>query len=440
MIAPDTRGPASLTGVVAVVVLVVVIAGGVIFARLAEPSSPGRHRGTPPTPAGEPAPGGATGSEAQRALAGTRALITLERAVRTGRRDIFDRVYAAAPSADGDAATASAGVDDAATGADVFTSLARLPLSTYSMRYVDEVAHRGDTWRADVVVHWGLRRVDHRSVTSQVKVTFTEGQDRTRIEALEPARDEHAPVWLLGRLDVVHVGPALVLSMQRPLTDTVAAQARHAVRDVRHVLRGWDGGLVVVLPETTDQLEEMLDADEGAYDSIAAVTASADGSGDPTAPVRVVLNPPVFTALGPLAGQVVLSHEATHAATGATFRDMPLWLVEGFADYVALARDPVPLDVAAGQIMDEVRQDGPPEALPDEDDFSTSAHGLGASYEAAWLACRLVAEEHGQRGLLRFYRAIARDGDSDEAFTRILGTSEAAFTEDWRAYLRELAG
>jgi hypothetical protein len=195
----------------------------------------------------------------------------------------------------------------------------------------------------------------------------------------------------------------------------------------------------VVLPQTTEQLEGMLASAPEAYDSIAAVTASADGSGDPAAPVRVVLNPAVFTTLGPIAGQVVLSHEATHAATGATFRDMPLWLVEGFGDYVALAREPVPVQVAAGQALQRVRRSGPPEQLPTEGDFSTSAHGLGASYEAAWLACRLIAAHYGEDALLRFYEAVSRGDQVTTAFREELGTSKAQFTADWRAYLRRLA-
>ena len=31
-----------------------------------------------------------------------------------------------------------------------------------------------------------------------------------------------------------------------------------------------------------------------------------------------------------------MSHEATHVATDATFASMPTWLLEGFADFVAL--------------------------------------------------------------------------------------------------------
>ncbi|HEX2176969.1 MAG TPA: hypothetical protein VHG70_13755 [Nocardioidaceae bacterium] len=425
----DTRGSAPLTGLVAVAVLIAVVVGGVLLTQFGTDSTAppdDNGQGSPATPASRPAAGGGAPSEAQRVLAGTRALLALERAVRAEREDLFRRVFAVGASAD--------------AGADLFTSLRRLPLSTYSMRYIGEVSHRGSTWRADVAVQWGLRRVDRRAITSEVEVTFTGNGPSARVVAIAPADDEHAPVWLLGRLEVERVGPALVLSLQPPLTDGVVAQTRRAVSDVQGVLDGWNGELVVVLPETTEQLEQLLAAEEGTYDSIAAVTASADGSGDPTAPVRVVLNPPVFTTLGPIAGQVVLSHETTHAATGATFRDMPLWLVEGFGDYVALAGEPVPVDVAAGQALKRVRRSGPPDALPAQEDFATSSHGLGASYEAAWLACRLIAEQYGEDRLLRFYQEVSRSGDVERAFASVLDSSEEQFTAQWRDYLRELAG
>jgi hypothetical protein len=412
-------------------VLVAVIAGGVLLTTFTGDPTSGAG-GEQKTPATSPASRGAGGeglSESQRALAATRTLIDLEQGVRTEQEDVFDRAFAVDP-------------ESAKARDDIFTSLTRLPLSTYSLRYIGEVSHREGIWVADVAVQWGLRGVDRRAVTNEIKVTFTDDGpgDGARVVSMEAGSEEQAPVWLLGRLEAQQVGPALVLSLQPPLTEGVADQTRRAVRDVRRVLTGWDGGLVVVLPETTAQLEELLAADEGAYDSIAAVTASADGRSDPTAPVRVVLNPPVFLGLGPIAGQVVLSHEATHAATGATYRDMPLWLVEGFGDYVALTGEPVPLETAAGQALETVREEGPPDELPTEGDFSTEAHGLGASYEAAWLACRLIAQEYGHDSLLRFYRVVSRTGDVDAAFERVLGTTEEDFTEDWQDYLEELAG
>jgi len=136
----------------------------------------------------------------------------------------------------------------------------------------------------------------------------------------------------------------------------------------------------------------------------------------------------------------VLSHEATHDATGvASNTTLPPWLLEGFADYVALHHVNLPVTVTASQILAEVREDGPPAHLPGKAEFDTANTALGASYESAWLACRLIGEKYGEQRLIAFYRQSARDSSTDRAFREVLGTSEAAFTAQWRDYLRRLA-
>ena len=44
-----------------------------------------------------------------------------------------------------------------------------------------------------------------------------------------------------------------------------------------------------------------------------------------------------------------MSHESTHVATDAPFATMPTWLLEGFADFVALDHAGVPVEKAAGK-------------------------------------------------------------------------------------------
>ena len=90
------------------------------------------------------------------------------------------------------------------------------------------------------------------------------------------------------------------------------------------------------------------------------MTTTADGSLSPDAPVRVFVNPTVFGRLKARGAQVVMSHETTHVATGATFTSMPTWLLEGFADFVALDHAGVPVDLAAGQILARIRKQGVP--------------------------------------------------------------------------------
>jgi hypothetical protein len=194
------------------------------------------------------------------------------------------------------------------------------------------------------------------------------------------------------------------------------------------------------VPASEDALDHVLDADEGTYDQIAAVTTSDDGQLTPDAPVHVFVNPDVYGGLKPTGAQVVMSHEATHVATGAFTSPMPLWILEGFADYVALRDVDLPVSRSASQIIAEVRKDGAPNALPSADDFGTRTPDLGATYESAWLANRLLAREGGEAALVRFYRAVDGGAPVGSAMEREFGFGVPTFTQRWRTILQDLAG
>ncbi len=367
--------------------------------------------------------------EAVRAAAAAAALFRQQQAVTTQDERAFAATFASTPRA-----------RDLAE--EIFANLTRMPLSSYSLRYVGEVSG-GARWTADVQARWALAGYDQRPVAVELRATFVRRGEVAKLVDLSAPGAGRTPEWLLGRLDVRRVGAALLLSAQPEGSDEIASLTRRAVRDVRQVLGRWPGTVVVVLPRTTEGLEQLLGASAGSHDSIAAVTSAADGTSDATTPVRVLLNPPIFTALGRTGARVVLAHEATHAATGAATgagtRDLPLWLVEGFADYVALARAPVPVEVAAGQALSRVRREGSPTGLPSDGDFSTAAHRLGVSYESAWLACRLIAQQNGEDALVRFYRRAQRAGGVGAAFEAVLGTDQRTFVRRWRRHLQGLA-
>lgn len=86
-----------------------------------------------------------------------------------------------------------------------------------------------------------------------------------------------------------------------------------------------------------------------------------------------------------------------------------------------------------------MRREGPPRALPGDQDFDEESDYFGATYEAAWFACRLLTERAGEDTLLRFYREA--DGVEDFAglFRRTFGLTLAQFTEQWRSALSDLA-
>ena len=216
--------------------------------------------------------------------------------------------------------------------------------------------------------------------------------------------------------------------------------ADQAVVDVHKVLPRWRGRLVVEVPANPVQLGRVLGAQPDAYGGIAAVTTTVDGSLVPGAPTHIFVNRPVFDPLGPRGSQIVMSHEATHVATDAATSRMPTWLLEGFADFVALDHMGLPVSVTASQILARVRRSGPPAQLPGSRQFDPRNKALGASYEAAWLACRLLGQRYGEKRLIAFYRAADRTGSTSGPFRTVLGTDQRTFTRQWRGYLRQLAG
>jgi hypothetical protein len=213
-----------------------------------------------------------------------------------------------------------------------------------------------------------------------------------------------------------------------------------AIPHVTRVMTSWQPRLVVEVPADLAGLEAALQVEAGAYASIAAVTAPPDGLLTPDAPLHIFVNREVFSRNSAQGDRVVMSHEAAHVATRAPESMAPKWLVEGFADYIALRDIDLPPSRTAAQIIRQVRRQGVPPALPDQDDFSGTETHLGAAYEAAWLACVVLAERGGEDALVRFYDSANDGGPLDAALQEGFGWSERELVGAWQQRLRELAG
>ena len=295
-----------------------------------------------------------------------------------------------------------------------------------------------DAWAATVDLGYRYGGVDTGSAGEETRVVLVPGAGGVARIASFGGAGARTPLWLVERLSVSRTDRTLVL-VGAPSTGRFPALATQAVLDVNRVLPGWRGDLVVEVPATRTQLDEAVQASPGQYDNIAAVTTTADGSLAPGAPLRVFVNPDVFSGLKARGAQVVLSHEATHVAVAAPFATMPTWLLEGFADFVALDHAGVPVRVAASQILRRVRADGPPRGLPTAADLDPSADGLGATYEEAWLVCRFLGERFGADEVVAFYRAVDGGTSTRRAFHTVLGTTQRAFVSAWRQDLAGLA-
>lgn len=327
-------------------------------------------------------------------------------------------------------------------------NVAALHLVDLSLRYVQEVGSTTvagttefgpDSWQATVGVQYRLRDWDKESTHVETTFTFAPGADGQRIVGIGSA-DGRTPLWLSGPVKPVASGRTLVLA-RGGSGARESRLARRAILDVGRVIPSWRGSLVIESAASEEEFDRVLGTSRAQYANIAAVTASVDGSTIGGAPLHVFLNPALFEKLGPRAAQIVISHESTHVATRAPYTEnMPTWLVEGFADYVALAHSGIGVGTAASQVLRRIRKDGLPDGLPSNEDLAPTAPGLGAAYEEAWLVNRFIANRYGEPKLIAFYSAIDHGKSVDAAFGSVLETSQARFVASWRQDLRALVG
>jgi hypothetical protein len=333
---------------------------------------------------------------------------------------------------------------DARSGAllaSVVDNARALRVRDFTLRYVDEqsaLAPDG-SWSAAVDATWAFAGFDDAPARAEVTVRFVDDGERVALTGV--AGDEHrAPLWLSAPVQVRRTAGTLVLAAAPAAqADAYARRAAAAVPVVRRVLPDWRPRLVVEVPASAAALDRALAADPGRYANIAAVTTTVDGSLDPDAPVHVFVNPDVFRRLEPRGAQVVMSHEAVHVATEAATSDTPLWLLEGFADYVALRDVDLPISTTAGQVIKQVRRHGPPDHLPGGAEFDTTTTQLGAAYESAWLACRLLARTGGERALVRLYRMVEGGRELAPSLRATFGLGPGGLTRAWRRSLSDLA-
>lgn len=347
-----------------------------------------------------------------------------------------------------------------------FDSLTALPLRSweYSVTVTDpfelsdarRMALGPTAWTVEVALRYQLQGYDEAQSKLRLYYTVVQRDGRWYLtsdsDGSSAGRRSQVGLWDLGHINVVAGEHGLVLGLgSTSRIRQFAADADAAVTRVSGVWgAGWPGKVIVVVPDTQDQMERLAGVEDGSYDQIAAVTRRETGrQADDSAGDRVIINPELWTQLGTLGRRVVMTHEITHVAThDATSSSTPTWLSEGFADYVAYRGVPVPVSVSAQDVLAAIRRGRLPRALPTLQDFEPTNERLAEVYESAWLACRLLADRYGQGKLVRFYRAVGA-GDFgaepagaplDPAFEAVFDLTTARFTSQWRSYLESLAG
>ncbi|QHA09581.1 hypothetical protein GQF42_13675 [Streptomyces broussonetiae] len=334
----------------------------------------------------------------------------------------------------------------AATGTRTeYDRLRALPLASWHYQ-VTTVRRTGSDATADAELSYRVAGYDTAPVDARRTLTLGRAADGSwYVAADEPAEQAGQQLWDQGGVTVVQGAHSLVLGTDRPVAD-LRAYAALADRAVPAVSRAWGADwarrVVVLVPGSLAGMGGLLGSPAANYRGIAAVTTGeAGGSGQAPAD-RVVINPDAYAALGDLGKQVVLTHETTHVATRAhTTAATPLWLSEGYADWIGyLGTDRTPTEVAP-ELTGAVQAGHVPTALPTDKDFGFTSEPteLARAYESGWLACRMIADHWGTARLDAFYRAVGahpqRAGAVESALKEQLGTTPEAFTAQWRAYV-----
>ncbi|WP_341927428.1 hypothetical protein [Nocardioides psychrotolerans] len=328
----------------------------------------------------------------------------------------------------------------------VATNAEALDVEDFALRFIDVSGAIGadGTWTAAVDAAWAFGGFDPGPARAEVLVRFASAGGETSIIDIGGG-DRVTPLWLAGPATVRQTSDVLVLAEGTGAAvarsaDRYLARGRAALPVVRRVLPQWRGPLVLEVPATEQQFDRTLDAEPGAYSGIAAVTANPDLSSAPGAPVHVFINPGQFDGLRAQGAQIVITHEAAHVATdAAATRSMPQWLLEGFADYVALRDVPLPDSRTAAQVIEQVRDDGLPATLPGLTEFDATTGHAGAAYEAAWIACRVLVERGGEDALVRFYDSVKDGAAVDAALRETFSWDEQQLVRAWRTRLSDLA-
>lgn len=340
------------------------------------------------------------------------------------------------------------GADDA----EAYDNLREVPLDSWQYR-LTAFERTGKRATATADLRYRVKGYDGEPLTTSRALTLQEREGRWYVAAERPAKKATEQLWDQGPVTSVRGAHSLVLGVGREerVEETLKEYADLADRAVPLVgdawPKKWPRKVVVLVPKSLDGMAGLLGAPASGYQGIAAVTTGEAGGSGAAPADRIILNPEAYGVLGDFGKQVVLTHETTHVATRAhTSPATPLWLSEGFADWVGYRGTGRTAAQAAPELRRAAQREQLPGALPEDDafGFSGDAGKLAQAYEGAWLACRMIADQWGEAKLTGFYEAVGahkkRPGAVQDALKDVLDTTPEEFTAQWRTYLRDELG
>ncbi len=185
--------------------------------------------------------------------------------------------------------------------------------------------YRAETWVPEIELRYQLKGYDALPATGEQFLTFVRrpqgwlignDDDFPGVPNLQTDRE----LWDFGPVEVVTGRSSLVLGRRgrRDLLTEIARQADLAVPRVSAVWgRDWSQKVVVLVPETQDELGTLIEEGNDLSQIAAVAVAQLGRRGDLPAAVgnRIIVNPPNFARLSRAGRRIVLQHEITHVAS-----------------------------------------------------------------------------------------------------------------------------
>jgi hypothetical protein len=260
---------------------------------------------------------------------------------------------------------------------------------------------------------------------------------------LKPKLRDDVQIW--------DAGPVQTVATKRTLVVFHPGDATLARRLLNGAERGytqvdatwsssWDHKVVILVPRDQSEAQRLVRTRD--LSDVAAVTSSVIEAGPAHRVLgnRIITNTTIVEPYSTINLQILLTHEMTHVATRRVGVGVPLYLVEGFADYTALRPLDLPLQVTRPSLAAAVeggRFDG---RLPSRSQLVGA--DAAVAYDEGSSFCLWVARTFGEAKVQALYRSFGDlDGDptrrdEDVRLRRVLGVSRATAEARWAAFVR----
>lgn len=304
-----------------------------------------------------------------------------------------------------------------------------------------------DSWAPRVTLSYALAGVDRVPTRRSLGYLFAKRGNSWYLAGDEQLRDQGRRTWRgpwdFGACRVRATARGLVIGHDgnRELADRISRVMDASVAEVTAVWGpDWSRQVAVLLPDSHPELRELV-GPEFAVDGIAAVTVAdrVDAVARRVEGVRVVFNGSTAANLSDTALRVVLQHEITHVAARAdTVDGAPMWMLEGFADYVGYRGSGLDFRQVAPDLASRLRTEGPPARLPSDRDFHAAGRELDLAYQKAWSLVSFLGERIGQQRLVELYHRVAGSTSPstvENAFRETAGMSAQQVLAEWGEWL-----